>query len=62
MRWRRPEQSSTRIRTRFLLFPLTIRGQTRWLEKATWEEKVIYYGAGYSCTAWAWEPQCWFDV
>ena len=38
MRWIRPEHGETRTVTRFLLIPLTIGKETRWLERATWEE------------------------
>lgn len=43
MRWkqRHTESGTIRIVTKFLLLPKALNGETRWLEKATWERK--YY-------------------
>ena len=50
MRWIRPEHGATRRNTRFLWLRLTIGQETRWLERATWEE------------AW-WDPgQMWLEA
>jgi len=40
MRWTNylPTEGDKRIRTSFLLWPKTIKQETRWMEKATWEE------------------------
>lgn len=46
-----------RERTWFLIFPKTINGETRWLEKATWTEK---YHIGWDGGFWffdSWKPQ-----
>ena len=32
MRWNEPETGDTKIKKRFALFPITIDGETRWLE------------------------------
>lgn len=58
MRWstKRYEDRSTCIRSWFLLFPKTIRHETRWLEWATWEEMYVV-GVDYS----AWMPARWID-
>jgi hypothetical protein len=42
MESRTPESDSRRIRTRFLLTPLTIKGETRWLKRATYEEEFVH--------------------
>lgn len=34
-----PKIGDTRVVTRFLVFPMTIGNDTRWLELATWIEK-----------------------
>lgn len=49
MRWRKPEITNREI-TRFLLWPKTIDGETRWLEVACWAE---HYAKG------KWWPQHW---
>lgn len=38
------KNDDVRIKTRFLWFPMTIKGERRWLERASWEEK--YYICG----------------
>ena len=41
MRWKQEHQKSRglEIITRFLFLPKTISGETRWLERATWERE-----------------------
>lgn len=38
MRFKRRKHLDKRIKTRFLLFPKTINNETRWLEKATYQQ------------------------
>ena len=43
MKWTKhpePKHGDVRVRRGFLWFPQTIGGETRWLEVATWEEKL----------------------
>lgn len=50
------QEGDTRQRTAFLWLPLTVRRgmtlETRWLEKATWLEKVIIAHSLDSSTYW----------
>jgi len=57
MRWKRPKEGQRRIKSQFLLFPKTIRGETRWLEFASWEEAFFVGMTGYS---W-WGEMKWID-
>ena len=41
MRKQLPKDRTKRIKTAFLIFPKTIDGEKRWLEKATWEEYCL---------------------
>ena len=43
MRWitRNYKNDDIRVRTKFLWFPKTINEETRWLERATWEECFV---------------------
>ncbi len=41
MRKQLPKNHTKRTRTKFLFFPKTIKGEKRWLEKATWEEYCL---------------------
>lgn len=63
MKWleRIPDkEGDLRNRTRFLFFPLTIAGQTRWLETATWvEQYVIMRRRSGSIYAIYWMPIAW---
>jgi hypothetical protein len=45
MRWRRPKRGDKRVRRKFLWFPLELDGETRWLERASWDEE-------YGTTMW----------
>ena len=51
MRWNTPEKvyTGTRVIKRFLLFPRTINGETRWLEWAEIEQENILY---MDCDHW----------
>ena len=54
MRWRvnkNPKEYETRIVERFLLLPVTLNGEKRWLEKAKIEQRYIYtytYDCGFA--------------
>lgn len=61
MRWTDSEGPNCKEVTRFLAFPLTIKGETRWLERATWVEKRNPYG-GKGRTYYIWEPECWGTI
>ena len=46
MRWKtetEPNHGDVRFITKFLLFPKTIHGETRWLETACWKEQCEFY-------------------
>lgn len=54
---------TTRIVTKFLYAPLKIRGESRWLEKATWKEEVnqyVYINTGERSRR-RWDKVCWID-
>lgn len=53
MRWYETKAGTMRTRTKFLLFPKKIKGQTRWLERASWCE---YYD-----TMLGWIADKWVD-
>lgn len=46
MRFKRPQGGDKRTKERFLIIPLTIDFETRWFEKAKWEEEYI---ESFSC-------------
>ena len=54
MRWRvnkNPKEYETRIVERFLLFPVTLNDEKRWLEKAKIKQRYIYtytYDCGFA--------------
>jgi hypothetical protein len=54
MRWHETLPNTRRTVSRFLWAPLTINGETRWLERASWDEVWQYYYAGYY-----WAKQVW---
>ena len=41
MRFKKPDDGDVRIKEKFLLFPLMINRETRWLEFAKWQQE--YY-------------------
>ncbi len=68
MRWRLqppPKIGDTREVTKFLLWPKTIRGEWRWLERAKWQEKLTpcvgfhRYGP-FNDSEWV--SDCWIDA
>jgi hypothetical protein len=64
MESKRPEKGTKRTTTRFLLTPLTIKGETRWLKRATYEEEVVYFICGVTGKdfgGWGWKPTRWID-
>ncbi len=58
MRWKtiNPKNGDTRRIKLFLLFPKTIKGETRWLEVAKYKQSFHYYMDGSD-----WEDECWID-
>jgi hypothetical protein len=61
MRWVKPEYGDTRDREGFLFLPKRIGLETRWLEKASWEEEYYknYTECGYRYGTW--EPTRWLN-
>jgi hypothetical protein len=57
MESRRPETGTKRTRTRFLLTPLTIEGETRWLKRAKYEEEAVHTICGVTGKdlGWVWK-------
>lgn len=64
-----PSETPTRqIKTKFLWFPKTIEGQTKWLVTASWQEQFIEVideeamelGA-LNCFCWIWKPVKWIE-
>jgi hypothetical protein len=56
VRWRARRHGQQRIRRGFLFRPRTACGETRWLEFATWEERLVLSYAGGE-----WQMQEWID-
>lgn len=64
MRWKQrprkgpPERGAVRVTRKFLFFPKTLEGETRWLEVAYIVQRYVPArlpgGAGYYRTAWWW--------
>lgn len=54
MRFKHHRYGETRIRTKFLWLPLKVDYETRWLERATFEERYSTY---YRC----WQFVRWID-
>ena len=48
MRWLSPKAWDERLVTKFLFFPLKIREECRWLERATFKQRYL--------------SDCWTDV
>lgn len=67
MRWDekvKPEVGDARRRTKFLLFPLTVDGESRWLEVCTFLEvyrENIRDGHEETQIIRYWEPTAWCD-
>ena len=57
MKWslfrKEPRDKTKRLVAQFLLLPLSINGQTRWLERAVWLEQ-------YDALTSRWIPQKWY--
>lgn len=49
----------TKRTTKFLILPLSINGETRWLEKATYDEIVEMYSREHRI--YRWTPQRWIN-
>ena len=65
MRWKinkiKYNKDDTKIETTFLLFPMTINGETRWLEKASYKLKIcrIYTIGNSQKLHYDWTPVSW---
>lgn len=59
MRFPIPANDDTRVRSGFLFFPKTINGEVRWLERARWLEKYVWWSMPIHQTGWV--PQYWID-
>ena len=58
----KPEHRDTRIKTKFLLLPNKIEGETRWLEKTSWKETCNkYYSQFWECWVTKWIGNNWID-
>ena len=66
MRWTqlKLKEGDLRTKRRFLWWPTTIRGETRWWEWATIEYKWVYdfFGRLSSVREWAWEKIRFIDA
>lgn len=60
MKWKHtmPKVGDTRRNSGFLLLPMTIDGETRWLEFATWTEEYIQIEMDGECD-YFWNPIHW---
>lgn len=56
MRWPNPKLGDCREVRGFLWLPMTLNGETRWLETASWRE--VY---GRSFFGWEWIPRNWTE-
>ena len=62
MRKKHPEVNDVRTVKRFLLFPKRIDYETRWLEVASWEEKLtLYLYPHHSHGGVFWDAVRWID-
>lgn len=67
MKWTKPTFGDERTKTAFLIFPKTIRRETRWLERASWLEiykKVSFCDEDglYLYTGGKWLECYWIDT
>jgi hypothetical protein len=53
--------STRKTKTKFLWLPITIYGETRWLETATMEYRVTYEDGLLSGRNYYWEPSNFID-
>jgi len=64
MRWQQkelPVMRSQRRITKFLLFPLTINNETRWLEQATYAQRYKDFGGMGDHRECKWDNIEWID-
>jgi hypothetical protein len=54
MRWKQPDYGAKRTITKFLFFPKRIRGETRWLEIATFEQEYLDTRTSRDWLDWKW--------
>lgn len=50
MRWKNKQNGDIRIKEKFILFPITLDGETRWLEWVKLEEKYSF--CPYTMNEW----------
>lgn len=57
-----------RIKTKFLFFPKTISGKTKWLTKQSWYEELVeeidyeaLHSRSFNCLTWVWKPIKWIE-
>lgn len=63
------ENSTTRIKTKFLWLPKRINRKIKWLSKQSWEEKLkqeidqeaVDLGS-LNCLIWVWKPTKWLEL
>ena len=60
---KRPESGTRRIRGGFAFLPVTINGDTRWLECVTYEVRCAHWEGAFSKRdmGWSWERVRWID-
>lgn len=58
-----PTTGDRRIRSRFLITPLTLNSEQRWLERASWEEVYRFVSPRQMMSAgeYKWVPKAWVD-
>jgi hypothetical protein len=56
-----PINTSIRKRSSFLLFPMEINGEGRWMEHAEWYEECCHYTWQNGERGYKWKPVCWAD-
>jgi len=56
MKWKTDKAGQKRTMNGFLLFPMNLENETRWLEKATWIE---LYKWNWSLGRLSWQPITW---
>lgn len=62
MRWyntKPPVAGDTKSNSGFLLFPMTLEGETRWLEFATWTEEYVQVSTGDGDWDYFWNRVYW---
>ena len=51
-----------RLRGKFLLFPKTLNGETRWLENAVWQQVCAIEINGLFERKYMWDDVDWYDL